>query len=347
MVVPAEIGYFDKSCNRHGPPQGESRMNIPLLRLFLFVVALAPALACAQAYPSKPVRVIVAFAPGGGADIVARMISQHLSERLGQSFIVENRGGAGGIVGTDAVAKASPDGYTLLFGQQGPNAINPSLYAKLPYDAIRDFAPITQATLYPYVIALHPSVPAANFKELLALARARPGELSYATAGLGSSAQLAAELLMRQAGIKLNHIPYKGAGPALMDTVAGQVSMVFGDAASAAGQARAGKVRAVAVTGARRLPLLAEVPTVAEAGLAGYEAAAWHGWLAPAGTPPAIVKRLQTEIAAILKLPDVRERLARDGLEPVGSTPEQFAAYIRSEIEKWGKVVREAGIKLE
>jgi len=322
-------------------------MKITLIRNCLLLIAMAPALAYSQAYPSKPVRVVVAFAPGGGADIVGRLISQHLGERLGQSFVVENRGGAGGIVGTDAVAKAPPDGYTLLFGQQGPNAINPSLYAKLPYDAIKDFATITQATIYPYVIALHPSVPAANFKELLALAKARPGELSFATAGLGSSAQLAAELLMRQAGIKLNHIPYKGAGPALMDTVAGQVAMVFGDAASTANQARSGKVRAAAVTGARRLPLLADVPTVAEAGLPGYEAAAWHGWFAPAGTPAAIVDRLQAEIAAILKLPEVRERLTRDGIEAVGSTPEQFAAYLRADIEKWGKVVREAGIKLE
>ena len=322
-------------------------MKITLIRNCLLLIAMAPALAYSQAYPSKPVRVVVAFAPGGGADIGGRLISQHLGERLGQSFVVENRGGAGGIVGTDAVAKAPPDGYTLLFGQQGPNAINPSLYAKLPYDAIKDFATITQATIYPYVIALHPSVPAANFKELLALAKARPGELSFATAGLGSSAQLAAELLMRQAGIKLNHIPYKGAGPALMDTVAGQVAMVFGDAASTANQARSGKVRAAAVTGARRLPLLADVPTVAEAGLPGYEAAAWHGWFAPAGTPAAIVDRLQAEIAAILKLPEVRERLTRDGIEAVGSTPEQFAAYLRADIEKWGKVVREAGIKLE
>jgi tripartite-type tricarboxylate transporter receptor subunit TctC len=322
-------------------------MKTAILKTMFAIATLAPALAFAQPYPTKPVRVIVAFAPGGGADIVGRMIAQHLTERLGQSFIIENRGGAGGMVGTDVVAKAQPDGYTLLFGQQGPNAINPSLYAKMPYDAIRDFAPITQATIYPYVIALHPSVPATNFRELVALAKARPGELSFATAGLGSSAQLAAELLTRQADIKLNHIPYKGAGPALMDTVAGQVPMVFGDAASTASQARAGKVRAVAVTGAKRLPLLPEVPTVAESGLAGYDAAAWHGWLAPAGTPPAIVNKLQAEIAAILKLPEVRERLARDGIEPVGSTPQEFAAYIRFEVEKWGKVVREAGIKLE
>lgn len=320
----------------------------PMLRIALLLAcAVAPATALSQAWPSKPVRVVVAFAPGGGADIVGRMTAQHLTERLGQPFVVENRGGAGGMIGTEAVAKAPADGYTLLFGQQGPNAINPSLYAKVPYDAVKDFAPITQATVYPYVIGLHPGVPIASFRDLLEAAKAKPGTLSYGTAGLGSSAQLAGELLQRQAGIKLNHVPYKGAGPALMDAVAGQVNMVFGDAASTAAQARAGKLRALAVTGTTRLPLLPDVPTVAEAGLAGYEATAWHGWLAPAGTPPAVIARLHAEIVAILKLPAVRERLARDGIEAVGNTPEQFAAHIRAEIDKWGKVVREAGIKLE
>jgi tripartite-type tricarboxylate transporter receptor subunit TctC len=322
-------------------------MNRFAASILATALALAPALAPAQTYPSKPVRVIVAFAPGGGADIVGRMLSQHLTERLGQSFLVENRGGAGGMIGTDLAAKAPADGYTLLFGQQGPNAINPSLYAKMSYDVIKDFAPITQATVYPYVIATHPGVSVTTFKEMVAAAKARPGSLSYGTAGLGSSAQLAGELLQRQADIKLNHIPYKGAGPALMDAVAGQVSMVFGDAASTSAQVRAGKLRALAVTGATRLPLLPDVPTVAEAGLPGYEASAWHGWLAPAGTPGAIINRIQSEVAAILKLPEVREKLGRDGIDAVGSTPEQFAAHIRAEVEKWGKVVRDAGIKLE
>ena len=319
----------------------------PLVRALALLATLSPALTHAQAWPAKPVRVVVAFAPGGGADIVGRAISQHLTERLGQPFVVENRGGAGGMIGTELVAKAPADGYTLLFGQQGPNAINPSLYAKVPYDALRDFAPVTQATSYPYVIATHPAMPFATFRDMLAAAKAKPASLSYGTAGLGSSAQLAGELLQRQAGVKLNHIPYKGAGPALVDAVAGQVSMVFGDAASTATQVRAGKLRALAVTGTSRLPLLPDAPTVAEAGLPGYEATAWHGWLAPAGTPAAIVSRLQSEVAAILRLPDIRERLARDGIEAVGSTPEQFAAYIRAEVDKWGKVVRDAGIRLE
>lgn len=326
---------------------GHPTMRISIFKKLLVAAALTPLLSWSQSYPTKPVRVIVAFAPGGGADIVGRLIAQHLTERLGQSFIIENRGGAGGMVGSDIVAKAPADGYTLLFGQQGPNAINPSLYAKMPYDVVRDFAPITQATVYPYVIALHPAVPVTNFRELVALAKAHPGELTYATAGLGSSAQLAAEMLMRQGDIKLNHIPYKGVGPALIDTVAGQVKIIFGDAASTASQARVGKVRAIAVTGAKRLPLLPDVPTVAEAGLTGYEAASWHGWFAPAGTPLAIINKLQVEIAVILKIPEVRERLVRDGIEPVGSTPDHFAAHIRYEVEKWGKVVREAGIKLE
>ena len=317
------------------------------VRALALVAALTPVIAQAQSWPARPVRVVIAFAPGGGADIVGRAVSQHLSDRLGQPFVVENRGGAGGMIGTELVAKAPADGYTLLFGQQGPNAINPSLYAKVPYDALRDFAPVTQATSYPYVIATHPAMPFATFRDMLTAAKARPASLSYGTAGLGSSAQLAGELLQRQAEVKLNHIPYKGAGPALVDAVAGQVSMVFGDAASTSAQVRAGKLRALAVTGTTRLPLLPEAPTVAEAGLPGYEATAWHGWLAPAGTPVAIVNRLHSEVAAILRLPDIRERLARDGIEAVGSTPEQFAAYLRAEVDKWGKVVRDAGIRLE
>ena len=302
--------------------------------------------AFAQGYPAKPVRVIVPFSAGGGADIVARLVCQHLTQRLGQPFVVDNRGGGGGIIGTDMAAKAPPDGYTILLGQSGPNVLNPSLYAKLPYDALKDFAPITQATIYPYVIAVHPSVPAKNLAEFLALAKAKPGEVSYGTAGTGSSAHLAAALFERQARVKMNHIPYKGAGPALMDTVAGQVNMVFGDAASATQQAKAGRVRALAVTGARRSPLIPDVPTAAESGVPGYEATAWHGFLAPAGTPREVIDKLHGEIAAILKTKEVRERLERDGIEAVGSTPEQFGAYIRAEIEKWGKVVRDANIKL-
>jgi tripartite-type tricarboxylate transporter receptor subunit TctC len=309
--------------------------------------AQASAQASAQNYPNRPVKVIVPFAAGGGADIVARLVFQKLSVRLGQSFVVENRGSAGGIIGTDAVAKSAPDGYTLLLGQTGPNAINPALFAKMPYDPIKDFAPVIQLTSYAYVIALHPDVPVKTLQDMVALAKAKPGYLTFGTAGIGSSAQLAAELFMRSTKISITHVPYKGAGPALMDTIAGAVSLTFGDAASATPMVHTHRVRAVAVTGKRRSPLIPDVPTVAESGYPGFEAAAWHAVLAPAKTPPDIIKKLNIELAAILSETEVRERLAKDGIETVGASPEEFGAYIKSEVEKWGKLVREAGIKLE
>jgi tripartite-type tricarboxylate transporter receptor subunit TctC len=303
--------------------------------------------ATATNYPNRPVKVIVPFAAGGGADIVARLVFQKLSARLGQSFVVENRGSAGGIIGTDSVAKASPDGYTLLLGQTGPNAINPALFSKMPYDPIKDFAPVIQLTSYAYVIALHPDVPVKTLQDMVTLAKAKPGFLTFGTAGIGSSAQLAAELFMRATKTSFTHVPYKGAGPALMDTMAGAVSFTFGDAASATPMVHTQRVRAVAVTGKRRSPLIPDVPTVAESGYPGFEAAAWHAVLAPAKTPPDIIKKLNSEIAAILAETEVKERLAKDGIETVGASPEDFSAYIKSEVEKWGKVVRDAGIKLE
>lgn len=306
-----------------------------------------PGQAHAQAYPSKPVRVVVPFAPGGGADIVARLVFQKLSLRLGQSFVIENRGSAGGIIGSDLVAKAAPDGYTLLLGQTGPNAINPALFAKMPYDPIKDFAPVIQLTSYAYVIALHPGVPVKTLPELLALAKAKPGALSFGTAGTGSSAQLAAELFMRSTQTTMTHIPYKGAGPALLDTVGGAVTMSFGDAAAATPLVNTNRVRAIAVTGKRRTPLLPDVPTVAESGYPGFEAAAWHAVLAPAKTPPDIIRKLNTELALVLSDPEVHDKLAKDGIDTVGASAEDFALYIKSEVEKWGKVVRDANIKLE
>jgi len=299
------------------------------------------------AYPERPVRVVVAFAAGGGADIVARLVFQRVAEKLGQPFVVENRGGAGGIIGTDAVAKAAPDGYTLLLGQSGPNAINPSVYQKLPYDARKDFRPITQLTSYSYVVAAKPALPVASMQEMLALAKQEPGKLSLSTAGTGSSAHLAVELLMRQAGVRFNVVPYKGAGPALMDTVTGVVDLTFGDAASASSQAHAGAVKALAVTGARRSPLLPDVPTVSEAGVPGYEASAWHAVLAPAGTPDEVVRTLHAAIVEVLAEPEVKARLERDGIEAIGSTPEAFADALDKEISKWQEVVQAAGIRLD
>ena len=305
-----------------------------------------PAVAAAPAYPTKPVRVIVPFAAGGGADVIARMVFAKVTEKLGKSFVIDNRGGAGGITGTDAVAKAAPDGYTLLLGQTGPNAINPALFDKLPYDPIRDLAPVTQLTSYPYVIVVNPSVPAKTLKELVAIAKQKPGSISFGTAGMGSSGQLAAELLMRSADIKMEHIPYKGAGPALVDTVGNVVSLTFGDAASATPLVNSGRLRALAVTGAHRSRLLPDVPTVAEGGYPGAQALAWHAVYAPARTPVDIIRKLNLELVAVLKDPEVREKLDKDGIEPVGSSPEAFGAYTRAEIKKWRDLVKAANIKL-
>ncbi|MFC4273879.1 Bug family tripartite tricarboxylate transporter substrate binding protein [Achromobacter aloeverae] len=327
---------------------GFSRNGGGLLpRLALCAAALLGASVAHAAYPERPVRVIVPFAAGGGADIVARLVFKGVSEQLGKAFIIDNRGGAGGIIGTDAVAKAEPDGYTLLLGQSGPNAINPSVYSKLPYDARKDFAPVTQLTRYPYVVAVKKQLPVDNLKELIALAKRQPGTLTVSTAGQGSSAHLAIELFMRQAGISINAVPYKGAGPALLDVVGGTVDMTFGDAASASKQAQAKNVKAVAVTGAKRSPLLPDVPTVAEAGVPGYEASAWHGVLAPRGTPEPIIRTLQAAIVKVLADPALKARLAEDGIETVGSSPEEFNRALLAEIDKWHTVVVEANIKLE
>lgn len=305
------------------------------------------AVTAADIYPAKPVRVVVPFAPGGGADVVARMVFAKLSNKLGQQFVIENRGSAGAIIGSDLVAKAAPDGYTLLLGQTGPNAINPALFPKLPYDPIRDFSPVIQLTSYPYVIVVHPSVPAQSLKDLVALAKAKPGAVTFGTAGSGSSGQLAAELFMRAVDIKMTHVPYKGAGPALMDTMANVVTLTFGDIASSTPQVNSGRLRALAVTGTRRSSLLPNVPTVGEAGYPGFEALAWHGVYAPANTAPEIIRKLNTELAAVLKDPEIRNRLMKDGIEPIGESPETYGAYTRAEIKKWGDIVREANIKAD
>ena len=323
-------------------------MNVSLKNISLSSMLLIwTCFAHADDYPSRPVRVVVPFAAGGGADIVARLVFQKLSTQLGQPFVIDNKGSAGGIVGSDVVAKATPDGYTLLLGQTGPNAINPSLFPKISYDPVKDFAPIIQLTSYPYVIGVNLNFPVKTLQDVVSQAKAKPGSLSFSTAGNGSSAQLAAELFMKSSGTQLTHIPYKGAGPALMDAIAGVVTMTFGDAGSSTPMVLEGRIRAVAVTGKSRSKLLPDVPTVAECGYPGYEALAWHGVLAPAKTPISVINKLNAEIAKVLKDPEIQTKLTKDGLELVGGTPDEFSAYIKSEVGKWSKIVVERKITIE
>jgi tripartite-type tricarboxylate transporter receptor subunit TctC len=308
------------------------------------VAVSSPALA--EVYPDNPVRVVVAYAPGGGADIIARLISQKLSERLGQQFVIFNSSGAGGAIGAGVAAHAKPDGYTLLLGQTAEMAILPNLMNNLQYDPVKDFTPIAQVTAYPYVIAVNKDLPVHSLLELIAYARAHPGELNYGTPGIGSSAHLAVELFAHHVGIKLTHVPFRGSGPAIVAAISGVVQVIFGDAASTTPQVAAGQLRALAVTASQRSPKLPDVPTVAEAGVSGYEVAAWHGYFAPVGVKPEILEKLNHEINEILKDPAMRERLAQDGIEAVGGTPDAFAAHLKDELTQWGEIAKEAGIKL-
>ena len=300
--------------------------------------------ALAQAYPTKPIRLVVPFAPGGPADIQARLIGPKLTEAWGQPVVVENRPGGNTIIATELTARAEPDGHLVQVISAG-FAINTSLYAKLPYDSLRDFAPVTQLTSGPAIVVVHPSLPARSVKALIQLARSRPGQLTYASAGLPS--QLAVELFKVMTGTDMVHVPYKGAAPAMVDLIAGHVQVSFPTIIGGLSHARSGRLRALATTGAKRSPATPDLPTMIEAGLPGYEAANWFGTAVPAKTPPAIVSKLRQEIARVLRLPDVGERLLSQGMEPTTSTPEEFAAYIRSEMTKWAKVVKASGAKAE
>ncbi len=319
----------------------------PIAAVAVLAGAAASGVACAQTYPTKPIRFVVPFAPGGTTDILARLIAQRLAEPIGQSVVIDNRPGANGAVGSEIVAKSPPDGHTIIMGYLGSLAINPNLYAKLPYDALRDFAPISLAASTTQAIASHPSLPARNARDLIDLARSRPGQITYASAGIGAPSHLAGELLKSMAKIDMVHIPYKGSGAALADLLGGHVAISFGGLAAVAPQVKAGRLRVLAVANAKRSPAHPDIPTVAEAGLPGYEVQSWFGVLAPAGTPREIVQRLHTEIVRILTAQEVKDRLAADGAEVMANTPEQFAAYIRAEIAKWGKVIREARIRPE
>ncbi|MGE5524232.1 MAG: tripartite tricarboxylate transporter substrate binding protein [Rhodospirillaceae bacterium] len=309
------------------------------------LLAAASSAAYAQSpYPTKPIRFIVPFAPGGGGDIIVRTVAQKLTPRLGVTVVVDNRTGAGGNVGTELAAHAPADGYTLLMANVAPMAINVSVYKPLPYDPVRDFAPISLMASFPNVLVVHPAVPARSIAELVALARGKPGELTYASAGNGSTTHLAAEFFRAQAGLKLIHVPYKGGGPALTDLLAGQVTMYFGSMPASLPHIRSGRLRALGVTSLQRVRAAPDIPTVAESGFPGFEAVTWIGAVAPAGTSPAIVTRLNREIAGVMREADVGERLEAQGAEPMSDTPEAFAEYIRNEIRKWAAVVRDAGI---
>jgi tripartite-type tricarboxylate transporter receptor subunit TctC len=314
------------------------------------IVAILPIQAMpvwAQDYPRKPLHLIVPFAPGGGNDTVARVIAQNLGAGLGQPVIVENRSGAGGIVGAELAARSLPDGYTLFLGGVGSHAVNPNLHAKLPYDPVKDFSPITLIASAPSVLVVHPSVPAGSIAEFTALAKANPGKLNYASNGNGSSAQLAAVLYESMAGVVMVHVPYKGLAPALVDLLSGEVQAMFSSVVAIGPHIKAGRLRALAVTGRRRSPLMPAVPTLAESGLPGYEAGSWYGMLAPAGTPPPVIGKLHDAIVRALAQPEVRERLAAEGAEVIGSTPEEFAAHIEAELARMGKLIRDARIRME
>lgn len=296
-----------------------------------------------SAYPSKPIRIISIFAPGGGNDVICRLVAQKLSERVKQQVYVENRVGANGIIGSEAAARSAPDGYTITLIPSG-HAVNASMYRKLPFDSIKDFTTITLAGTSPLVFAVHPSLPARNVKELIALAKAKPGQLTYVTSGIGASGHLAAALFETMTGTSLSHVPYKGMSLAVADLMGGQVSMTFGTSLSVVPHVRSGRLRALATTGAQRSPALPELPTVAEAGVAGYEASLWYGFVGPAQMPPDIVQRLNAEIAAVLALPDTREKLASQGLDTRSSTPNEFARLLTADIARWATLVQKLGL---
>jgi tripartite-type tricarboxylate transporter receptor subunit TctC len=311
------------------------------------VIFVSPAVAQSTDYPTRPIRILVGFAPGGVNDLVARAIATRLGTRLGQQTIVENRPGAGGNIATELVARAAPDGYTMLLGSVSSLAMSPALLGKVGLDPLNDFEPITQAVDVSSLIAVHPTVPARSLKELVALAKKHPGKLNYASPGTSSIAHLSAELFKHTAGIDLVHVPYKGGAPASVDAVAGQVECLISIISSGAPHVKAGKLRGIAVTTARRSAILPEVPTVAESGYAGFEATGWLGLLFPAKTPEAIVNRVYKETVAVIAMPEVRQQLQNSGLDPAPSDPKAFAAYIKAEHTKWSKVIRAAGIKAQ
>ncbi len=311
-----------------------------------FANAQATATGPAQGYPGKPIRLVLVYPPGGGSDLIARPLAQKLTENLGQQVVVENRGGAGGNIGMEYVAKSAPDGYTLVLGLTAQFAVNPSLYPRLPYDPVKDFAPITLLIRNPYVLLVHPTLPPKSVKELITLAKARGGQLVYSSAGNGSGAHLSGETLKTMAGINIVHVPYKGAAPAITDLIAGHVQVSFVVWRTSGPHVKTGKLRALGVTTEKRSPVLPDLPAIAET-LPGYDLPVWYGVVAPAGTPREIVGKVNTEILRVLGAPDFRQRMEAEAAEVIGGTPEQFGDYIRSEIVKWAKIVKDSGAKID
>jgi tripartite-type tricarboxylate transporter receptor subunit TctC len=311
------------------------------------LLAVTGAAHAAQAYPTRPIRIVVAYPPAGATDILARIIGQKMNEAWGQPVIVENRPGANGNIGTEYAARATPDGHTFLMTTAGPHGINPSLYRKLGYDAVKDFAPVSLVALVPNILVVNNALPVKDVQGLIAYSKANPGKLSYGTPGAGSTAHLSMELFKSMTGASIVHVPYKGSAGVLTDIMGGQIAATMDNIPPYLPQVKAGKIRALAISTAKRSPAIPELPTVAEAGVRGYSSSAWFGLVAPAATPKDVVAKLSAETARILQMPDVKGRLTELGAEPIGSTPEQFGAHIKAEIAKWGKVIREAKVELQ
>ncbi|HKA43401.1 MAG TPA: tripartite tricarboxylate transporter substrate binding protein [Burkholderiales bacterium] len=317
------------------------------IRLIPLVSIVVAAVVPAQNWPARPVRILVGFAPGGSTDIVARLIAQEMAKNLGQQVIVDNRPGAGGNIAAELTSKAPPDGHTIFACTTGVFAIQPFLYSKLPYDPDKGLIPVTQTGSLPYIVVVHPSLPVRNIKEFVAFARPRPGQINYASSGVGTASHLSAAYFATAAGLNMVHVPYKGTGNAMSDLLAGQVVLMFDQPVSSLPQVHAGKLKVLGISSGQRFPTLPDIPTVAEQGLPGFEAISWAGVCAPGGTPRDLVNRLYTEVAKVLKVPEIRDRLLRDGIEPIGSTPDEFLAHTRREAVKWGKVVKDTGAKVE
>lgn len=354
----AGISHRPAPCNGFGAPALGVPPTVKRIVYRSVLGALAVLLAAAvttesaaqtgaQGYPARPLRFVSPFSPGGTTDTLARLIGQKLTETWGQSVVIENRPGAGGTIGAEAVARAAPDGYTLLLTSVGAHAVSPALRSKLAYDAVRDFSPITQVASGHNILVVHPSLPVRSVQELISFARNKPGQLTFASGGHGTSPHMGGELFKSLARVDMIHVPYKGGGPAAIALLSGEVSLSFGSIATVLPQVRAGKLWALAVTGRARSSALPDLPTVAEAGVPGYELNSWYGVLAPAHTSPEIVNKLGSEIIRVLRLPDVRERMLHEGVEPAGTTPEEFGAYIRSEIAKWTRVVKATGARVD